>query len=471
MTHSQPLALIHDWHVWDGRIVNGKYRLRQFLADQAGIAVYLTDVNGSTAVIKLLAADATQASAQVASWKLAAQLSHPNLVRVFETGLWHADDEHDLQFAVMENCEESLDAVLRQRPLTPGEVRQMLTPALDALKYLQQHSVVHGQLNPANILASGDQLKLSTDHLRRCTETDRALFSGPYDAPERAAGTISLSSDIWSLGMTLHETLTRRLPTLNKDGGLEISEKIPSPFDEVVKQCLTPERQSRPSIAAIASLLEKPVPVLIINREAPATPNPGVPLADTRIVQPEPSTSTSTLGRFEESGRAWPNMVEKRPVLIAVAALIVLFAVLLGVRYSGRTKEVPSFAPSGAISQQATASATRTPAIVHSGSEASANASGSVLQQVMPDISSHARSTIHGTVKVRIKVAVTAEGKVSRAELAARGPSQYFSRQALEAARQWTFAPPRLNGKAEPSAWILRFEFRGSGTRVGAQRV
>src|SRR5579863_21306 len=186
MTQSQAVALIQDWQLWDGRIVNGKYRLRQFLGETAEMAVYLTEVNGSTALLKLLAANAPQARSQVASWKLAVQFSHPNLVRVFETGLWHADDDHDMQFAAMENCEESLDAVLRQRPLTPAEGRPMLVPLLDALKYLHQHSVAHGQLNPANILAIGDQLKLSADHLRHCSNANDPLGTGPYDAPEKS---------------------------------------------------------------------------------------------------------------------------------------------------------------------------------------------------------------------------------------------------------------------------------------------
>jgi len=89
----------------------------------------------------------------------------------------------------------------------------------------------------------------------------------------------------------------------------------------------------------------------------------------------------------------------------------------------------------------------------------------------MPEISTHARSTIQGTVKVRVNVAVTAEGKVSRAALAAHGPSAYFARQALAAARQWTFAPPLSNGGPHASEWTLQFEFRRSGTRANARRV
>jgi TonB family protein len=89
----------------------------------------------------------------------------------------------------------------------------------------------------------------------------------------------------------------------------------------------------------------------------------------------------------------------------------------------------------------------------------------------MPEISGKARSTINGTVKLRVRVAVNAEGKVSRATLAAHGPSAYFARQALEAARQWTFTPPVRDGKPQASDWMLRFEIRRSGTRAAAQQL
>ncbi len=465
MTQSQAVALIQDWQLWDGRIVNGKYPLRQFLGENEGVAAYLTEINGSTAVIKLLADDAANARAQVASWKLAARLLHPNLVRVVDTGLWHADDEHDVQFAVIEHCDESLDAVLRQRALTPDDARQLLVPALDALKYLHHQGILHGQLNPANILASGDQLKLATDHLRRCTDPSPASIPGAYDAPEKTTGTSSLSSDIWALGMTLHESLTRRLPTRKKDGTVEISEKLAPPFDEIVQQCLTSDRERRPSLAAVGSLLQRPAPVLVIDKSVPADASAPAP-ADIRMLRPETSTPEPEV---QQSDRSWLKVFEKRPALIAGVALVVLLAILVGVHGSSDKKAAPS-SPSPAIARES-ASSTRAAGPVPSAPQGVSDASGSVLHQALPEIPERVRGTINGTVKVRVKVAVNAEGKVSHAALSDHGPSAYFARQALEAAQHWTFAPPVHDGKTQASDWMLHFEFRRSGTRAAAQRV
>ncbi len=89
----------------------------------------------------------------------------------------------------------------------------------------------------------------------------------------------------------------------------------------------------------------------------------------------------------------------------------------------------------------------------------------------MPDVSSQARNTINGTVKVKVRVAVNIQGKVSDATLVAPGSSRYFANLALQAARKWTFVAPIHDEKPQVSEWILAFEFRKSGTETTAQRT
>ena len=94
---------------------------------------------------------------------------------------------------------------------------------------------------------------------------------------------------------------------------------------------------------------------------------------------------------------------------------------------------------------------------------------GKVLQQVMPVVSPSARATITGTLKVRVRVAVDPSGNVGNATFVTAGPSKYFSRQAMQAAQQWKFAPAQSNGQPAASAWILQFGFRRSGTEVQSE--
>jgi TonB family protein len=94
------------------------------------------------------------------------------------------------------------------------------------------------------------------------------------------------------------------------------------------------------------------------------------------------------------------------------------------------------------------------------------SAPGKIVQQVAPAVSKSARGTITGTLRVTVKLDVDSSGNVARATFLTAGPSKYFSRQAMEAAQQWKFAPPQVNGKAAPSTWILHFGFKRSGTEV-----
>ncbi len=205
------------WQQWEGRVVNGRFPLRLYLGGSEHSAVYLTEINGSKAAVKLIPSDAAHAQVQVSRWELASKLSHPHLLRILHTGRWRVDDELDMHFVVMEHADENLAQVLPSRRLTRAEASEMLVPALDALNYLHGHGLVHGNIKPTNIMAVGDELKLSSDGIRPMGESEESTANGnAYDAPENASGAISPGSDIWSLGVTLVEALTNRLPAWDK---------------------------------------------------------------------------------------------------------------------------------------------------------------------------------------------------------------------------------------------------------------
>ena len=94
------------------------------------------------------------------------------------------------------------------------------------------------------------------------------------------------------------------------------------------------------------------------------------------------------------------------------------------------------------------------------------SAKGEVLDQVLPDVSQKARDTIHGKVRLSVKVQVDPSGAVSGAELDSPGPSKFFADLAVEAARKWVFSPPEINGKSVASEWRLQFDFRQKATTV-----
>jgi TonB family protein len=84
-----------------------------------------------------------------------------------------------------------------------------------------------------------------------------------------------------------------------------------------------------------------------------------------------------------------------------------------------------------------------------------------VQNQVLPQVSQKALSTINGVVRVVTLVHLDASGNVSDAELQEPGPSKYFAAKAQQAAQRWKFNAPE-NG----NAWQIRFEFSKSGVQA-----
>ena len=172
----------------------GLFPLRQYLGGTDHSVVFLTEFGEGgpqKAAIKLYPADPATADLQVSSWESAAQLFSRIPIYCDCSGRRRCRiDGNDLLYLVMEYAEEDLADILPQRALSSEETRDMLAPVLDALEYLHGKGFVHGDLKPANILATGDHLKLSSDAISRigeavCSGLRRA---GVYDPPEAISG-------------------------------------------------------------------------------------------------------------------------------------------------------------------------------------------------------------------------------------------------------------------------------------------
>ena len=440
--------MIRDWKQWEGQIVNGTFPLRQYLGGSEHSAVFLTERRGrepQRAAIKLVLADPATAGVQLSRWEATAKLSHPHLLRLFETGSCQLD-KLVLLYVVMEYAEDNLAQILPHRALAPEEVRDLLEPALDALTFIHGKALVHSRLKPSNVMAAQDQLKLSSDSLLRSGDPAGWVQPSVYDAPEIASGNILPASDAWSLGMTVMEALTQRLPAV--EGMTEpLPETVPAPFMGIAHCCLRRDPQRRCTVTDIATRLQstastsqQPSTVRIPAASAKwryILPIAAVLLAAAalligpKLLNPRPDAQPAFL-RFRPSPRlrlklrAFPPKQERR-------------------RHAGdrnQTLPRPSRAMNIRLPKRA-ASIARSPAPrgKHSAPLAGGSDHGKVLQQVEPVVSKSARNTISGTIRIRVKVEVDAAGNVERATFMTEGPSKYFARQAMQAAQQWKFAP------------------------------
>ena len=530
------------WRQCEGQVIDNRFRLRHYLGGTDDSAVFLTPLpepQSQKAVIKFIPAG-PNAEAQISLWLRVMQLAHPNLLRIFDVGRCRLENR-DRLYVVMEYAEEDLSQIIPVRALSPSEAREMLEPVLDVLVYLHGNGLVHSRIRPSNILAAADQLKLSSDTLAPIGESRRGSRKfDAHDAPETAASPFSPAADVWSLGMTLVETLTQRTPAMQPASKADpaVPDTLPQPLFDVARHSLRLDPRRRWTVPEIAARLN-PIAVAAAASQSisplavPLSSIPAVPAAKLQVPTPDvlpakpkaqpPSPKAAQSAKPQAAKSAKQTLVLPNYVVPVAAGLLVIVGIFALPKILGRRPESsssastaaaqpatqpsaveqparrevppapkPSAAPPKQTSPKATAEkkivaqpqpspvATPTPASVRTDTFPSANAPSSnarsasassssraeVLEQVLPDASEKALASIHGTVRVSVRVQVDPTGNVSDARLDSAGPSQYFADLALKAARRWQFTSPEVGGHSVPSEWLIRFHFTPSGPKA-----
>ncbi|HXX15017.1 MAG TPA: TonB family protein [Candidatus Eremiobacteraceae bacterium] len=552
------------WKNWEGQVADHKYQLLRFLGSTDHSAAFLAefhDPEPRQAAIKFVSADISGKEQQLEAWKDAAQLSHPNLLRIYGSGSCKIDDM-DLLYVATEYAEENLAQVLPHRALTTEETSEMLNAVVNVLLFLHGKGLVHGHIKPSNVLASTDHLKLSSDTIVSAGEVrEMRRERSAYDAPELPTVPCTAAADIWSLGVTLVEACTQQPAVLPYNERAEpiVPSTMPEKFLEIARETLRRDPNARWSTAKIAEHLNPP-PLAVKAAAAAAGTNAPAPVASAGAstapaavapapIQAPPAISPLDVPLSKEralplnklphapAGRHEPALPPLRtdsakgqtvelpnyvlPLFacaLGVIALIVLFFVLhprtrpevsasasisnsraTAVTPSNAAKAPPSPAPVAKVPvRQATPanvpqkpSASTAPAQLTASAATDANAAtappthtgdatrklrsdadhGEALDQVTPQASPKALATIHGTVRVVVKVQVDPAGNVSDATLDNPGPSHYFADLALKAARQWVFTPPDADGHSVASQWLIEFGFTNEGAKASASQL
>jgi serine/threonine protein kinase len=487
-----------------GQVIDGKFRLGEFVGGDEGSAVFLTDYDSPDVrkvAIKLVPADAAEAEGLLTRWRHAAKLSHPHMIRLLDMGRGELDGSAVL-FVVMEYAEENLSAVIARRPLAPAEARAVLGPVVDALAYIHAKGFVHCRIKPTNIMAENDLLKISSDGLCRIGEFSGSVGKpGAYDPPEAAGGRISPAGDVWSLGMTLVEALTQRLPVWERTNQAEpaLPSNLPAEFLDLARHCLRRDPQLRWSVADISARLLPNAPAAPPKQMARGTQHFFAPrrwvgtaapiglallaiLAGARILKhhsqsgpthalaaAEPSAQPSVQPKAQPIIQPAPQpKPEKKPVPVETAAVAAKptphIAPPLASNPAQRSTAQPSPKSVAASTPPASPAPARpkteapTQPTVATTISSSGAVHGKVVKQFLPDASQRARATIRGKVRINVRVHVDESGRVTQAAFDAPGPSQYFADRTLEAAKLWLFAPAKMDGHNVPSEWVLRFE-------------
>ena len=164
----------------------------------------------------------------------AAGLAHPNIVNVYDVG-----DDEGVNFIVMELVEGITlkDYIKKKGKLSVKEATSIAIQVSLGLEAAHNRNIVHRDVKPQNIIISTDgKVKLSDFGIARAvtsnTITSNVMVSVHYSSPEQVRGGYSdKKSDIYSLGITMYEMVTGRVPF---DGDTSVAIAIKHLQEEMV---------------------------------------------------------------------------------------------------------------------------------------------------------------------------------------------------------------------------------------------
>ncbi|HVC70497.1 MAG TPA: Stk1 family PASTA domain-containing Ser/Thr kinase [Acidimicrobiales bacterium] len=246
------------------RVLSGRYELSHLVARGGMAEVYRAHdrLLDRPVALKILFPELSVDRAFVERFRreaqAAANLSHPNIVPVFDWG-----EDSGTYFIVMEFIDgRALSSILRGAgPMHPDRAAEIASDVAIALAYAHRHGVVHRDVKPGNVLITEDGIVKVTDFgIARAINTEESLTqtgavmgTATYFSPEQAEGMgVDARSDIYSLGVVLFEMVTGRPPFLgdtpvavaskhvreNPPTPREINPSVPPDLEAIILKCL-----------------------------------------------------------------------------------------------------------------------------------------------------------------------------------------------------------------------------------------
>jgi len=258
------------WTEYEGRTIDGAFPLKKLLLPEGRSAFFSTsNGKGVPTVIRLIASHFDEEEI-LARWRGVEALGHPNILKIEQYGQLVLDDT-TVVYAVIEPVDASLAEVIAGQRLTVAEARQLASSLASALEVLHMHGFVHEHVEPANVFAVGEVVRLRGDCIRETPEGESGL-----DAKRR---------DIHDLAVVLLRALTQAET-------LEVATRVrplPAPFDEIVRNGLS----GAWGLGQITAALDASGPAVSATPVAPAT-RTAVERQDSAKALAEPASGRDT---------------------------------------------------------------------------------------------------------------------------------------------------------------------------------
>ncbi|MBK7097958.1 MAG: protein kinase [Sphingobacteriales bacterium] len=272
------------------------------------------------------------------------------------------DDDY---FMVMEYVEgENLDQLIRKKNRLPYQlVVPVMLKVLDGLSHAHGKGILHRDIKPANIMLTKDNdVKLmdfgiaKVSDAAKLTQASRVIGTIEFLAPELIEGKDpSEASDIYTVGVTMYEMLTGKLPFTGKSDYMlmqdivkekpvnlqKLNAAVPKPLSELVLKALEKKQEKRfPNAKSFLQALKATYPELheidskYLEPEAPATTVAPImekqkvmPLAASQIGQP--ATTVVDMGTNKSSDKKIDiaALLQNKFFYIALVGILVVFSI------------------------------------------------------------------------------------------------------------------------------------------------
>jgi serine/threonine-protein kinase len=289
----------------------------------------------------------------------AGQLSHPNLITIFDVG-----EEGGSPFIVMEYLEgEELSRVIAKHTLSLDAKLRLMIEVCQGLAYAHSKGLVHRDIKPANIfVTTAQQVKILDFGLARgtvseITQTGHVVGTPSYMSPEQVRGdAVDHRADIFSVGVVLYELLSGQKAFKGDSVAatiFQVLERQPDPLERldphlppglsrVVERALAKDPNARyqridEMLAELMAIRVEAQATTFIARPAtprpgiaPATPSPAPSMSAAAAASPAPSMAkagpAAAAPGVRRSGRPWLPWTVAGGTAAAVIALFLLIA-------------------------------------------------------------------------------------------------------------------------------------------------
>ena len=255
------------------RVFDKRYVIKRKLGSGGMADVYLAEDQelGRPVALKLLderhASDEQFVERFRREAQSAAGLNHPSIVSIFDRG--YAEGTYYIAMEFLDG--RTLKELLVKNGPTPVPIAiDYARQILGALAFAHRNGIVHRDIKPHNIVVGGDgRLKVTDFGIARSgasqmTEAGSIVGTAQYLSPEQARGApVDPRSDLYSLGIVLHEMLTGKVPFTGEtpveiamkhlsqvpEPPSELRSDVPHDLDAVVMRALAKDPEQRYSTA------------------------------------------------------------------------------------------------------------------------------------------------------------------------------------------------------------------------------